>query len=236
MNVFSIDPKTGKPFISVDEVYEKINMHVFTTCRYLLIHYSLEDLRQQVITEVCAKEYKPELANASTFTNLVINSAFGRIIIPSFKGKRLFDKNLIRFNAIVGGIDGEGAEDDDKAYHSINPNFQDNVTPIDVLLAKEVVEDFNEEIKLKKKLGVGGSTSVPEAWVPKRNYTLKSKKRKKCVTCKKRKLVDTQFYKKMMNGLLTLYPYCKVCHTKRSERNRIKRNKLKKTVRKSKSK
>ena len=142
-NVFSINPETGQPYISIEVATKVIKYHVAHFGLNVLNSRlnTMEDIVQGALTKLCAYKYDPKLSAPKTFIILVCKSYLGRL---AYYG-RTYDKNLEVSDFLVEGIDGEK----NLASESFGP--VDNITPEEVLLAEEFLEEFYSNPTLTSK-------------------------------------------------------------------------------------
>jgi DNA-directed RNA polymerase specialized sigma24 family protein len=158
--VFSIDSKTGEPHLTVEYAKNLIMHHVHTRASYLLYRYEMEDIVQEVLLKFVKVHYKPKLVAPRTFAIMVIKQAIARILVYAStqknsaatvvdnKGQKVYTKSG---NAVTvpAKVIGERLEISDEGEMISSLDFRpDMVTPEDVLLAKERVEEHEELMKV----------------------------------------------------------------------------------------
>lgn len=78
--VFSIDPTTGEPYITVDHAQKIAYIHLSRHCLNILPgNRDLEDLKQELLLKLCGSQFNPEKSAAKTFVITCFMSATGNI-------------------------------------------------------------------------------------------------------------------------------------------------------------
>lgn len=134
--VFSINPKTNQPYIEIEMAEKIIGYHIAKFSKNLLNYKSnqMEDLVQDVLERLCSATYDPTKSSPKTFILMVAKSALGNIV--KYEGTRGKDLESADF-ALFTGEDGYTF----MATEAIGIN---NISPLDVILAKEFAEAFLE--------------------------------------------------------------------------------------------
>lgn len=124
--VFSIDPTTNQPYITVNEATKVILKHIHLTGKNILQHNDVEDVTQSILTRACQSAYNPDKSAPTTFIILMASSQLGRL----FNRRQWKDRYLEIPDFIVG------QEDDGPMCTEM---AVDNLTPETILDVKQQV-------------------------------------------------------------------------------------------------
>lgn len=139
--VFSIDPKTGKQYLTIEGATDLIYKHIHVRSRNLFQHkyMDVEDLKQEVLLKLSKCTYEPTKSSPITFLFQCAISQLGNIKKQSQTFEK--DNELSDFKVFDEGND-EFLMATDRAV--------DDVTPMDHLLAAEAIAE-HEASQLKEK-------------------------------------------------------------------------------------
>ena len=199
VTLFSVNPATKAPYLEIDEARRMIRTHVNYKIPHLLIKNSMEDLEQMFLIKACSSTYKPSKCAPKTWmTTILITRGVQQHNFDNAKGRYL------------GGVPDEFKNSEGELdYYSMN--VADHVTPLDYMLAQEIVDDFNEEMAIREGLGKEPRQAPIGYRVSKKISGAEHKeiKSKKCADCGARKL-KAMFSKNIStnDGYTTV---CKVC-------------------------
>lgn len=136
VSVFSPDPLTGSPYITVPHASNAICKHILLSHKSMAKRFDIDDLCQDVLMKLSSSKFKPEKSAAKTFILNVTNTVMWGIHIKSQakgRGCAISDSYLL---------------DGSVKYHS--DEIEDGATPEDYLSAKEVaLKRIEQEEKTK---------------------------------------------------------------------------------------
>lgn len=166
--VFSINPSTNEPYITVEVAMNVIKYHLFHRDKNILNYKlnSMEDLVQNILLCLCKYAYNPTLSAPKTFIIMVAKHRVGNII----KWENTYDKNLEGSDFVVNIDDEQGPKLATEVY---SPQY--NITPEDVLLANEFANEFFEKGQRKAN---SSFRTFPKGWTQQRNVRKPNFKKK----------------------------------------------------------
>jgi hypothetical protein len=233
--IFSVDPNTGEPYMTVDIATKIINYHIWNYAAYLVNHDNLiEDICQEALVGACRANYKPELCAPKTFLTTVMNTTCERIVARYYRRKtsssdkmdedgnvqktKGLRQGVMRNRAVVlqetlTTVDGGEISNLDRT-----PN---NITALDYMLVQELVGDYDAELS---KTGA----KVPQGFKADRTCKRHLKplaKSKCCSKCGKRYLRASGKFGVCMANYDGLMGHCKKCVLKVSKKFAKKRKK-----------
>jgi DNA-directed RNA polymerase specialized sigma24 family protein len=198
--VFSVDPKSGSPYISYNRVIRMIHYHVSHYFPALLLKADMEDIVQGMLLKICGANYKPNLCAPATWVTRVMrtkaidmvnyNNAYGRWAA-----------------GIPDKIPDALLTSDTPLYHS-ETVIDANGTPEDYWIAnQEALKEVERLVVRSMKVLVKG---------------------KRCVVCGKYKKAHLYYFRDMSKDGLD--PFCIKCKRKENKKNYRKRKKLKRKL------
>lgn len=149
--IFSVDPKTGQPYMTPERAIVLAKTHINRTSKNLLNHhnYTMEDLVQEVMVKMSTCEFDPEKSAVNTFFFMCATSCLGNVVKMGFKSN---DRHKCGSDFIMFDNDGE-------AVLATEHLGIEHTTPEDYLNASETVtEHFNKSDR-----------EAPEGWSGFRN-------------------------------------------------------------------
>lgn len=167
ITLFSINPKTGEPYLEVKHAQNMIKYHVLHHIPFILKLQLMEDIVQAVLTKMCIATYKPKKSAPKTYALRIIQTQTYQIMDTSQTKKRSYDSDEInpktgkvRRNPIIpfsGDIRVAGSHEDQMSLFDLQP---DDIDPEHTLLAKEIVKQIKtattaERAEILKALGYG---------------------------------------------------------------------------------
>lgn len=135
VNLFSIDPKTGQPYMTHEHAEKLAYTHISRYAHKLCTKIDQEDLKQELLLKMWSMTYKPEKSAPTTFAILCMNSRCMQLY------KILFMSHL-REQEIPDFILNPGEGED--AMFASQHLAVDNVTPEDYMIAMDAVKAANE--------------------------------------------------------------------------------------------
>lgn len=133
MTIFSTDPITEKPYMTIDECNSRIKNYVYKHAKSLVTVVDFEDIKQDVYMEMLSKTFNPLTYNASTYLYLnmknVICNNYNYLNHPKVK--------MIAKNHTFIQEDGE--------LGSIIDYATDSVSSEDIILANEKFNEFRRD-------------------------------------------------------------------------------------------
>ena len=131
--IFSIDPNTNQPYMTVERALKLAETHINKTCQNLLNHhhFTVEDLVQEIMLKVSSSAYNPAKSAAQTFFIMCASSCMGSMVKINFKSG---DRYKCGADFVVFDSDGE-------ATMATEHLGVETVTPYDYLAAEETVSE-----------------------------------------------------------------------------------------------
>jgi len=221
--LFSTNPKTSEPFLSVTQAESLIHYHLIHHAPYLVtVDTDRADIVQSILTQMCVSAFDPKLSSPKTFAILIIKSKCGNLNKINYLKRNTISDTLDENGKVkmIGRDQRFGVRPtmfqemitvkDDSVVSSLDIK-PDLVTPLDYLLAKEAVAEFEKQNDLRESKGkrrrdrpVGFTIGSPDQKLP------DSDKKKKCTKCHKSKLLRVDYYKKY-GAKGGYFSACKAC-------------------------
>lgn len=205
--IFSVDPKTGNPYLTVEDAMKMVYTHVNYHMPFLLKRNTMEELVSMYLEKACRSRYNPRKSAAKTWFTTILKT----------KGIQQYNYNKAKDRDKVCS-DGYRDKNGEENYHSLT--VLDDTTPLDYLLFKEFIVEWesSDTGKLPK-----GYRTIKD---PIPLQPTKFPKRKKCNDCGITKRVVPHFStkEKQADGISSA---CKKCvATASRKRNRDKKKAL----------
>lgn len=148
--IFSIDPKTNQPFMTVECAVKLIEVHIRKFATNLLPKITVEDLTQDLLAKLCASAFDPSKSSAKTFLYMCLGSRCAQIYNSNFAFNK---RHLERPDFLL-----YASRDESNTTYATDSIGTEDATPEDYLLAKETYEAFINEPTLNR------SRNAPRGW------------------------------------------------------------------------
>lgn len=132
INIFTINPTTNKPYMSVYECNSRIKNYVHLHARGLVSKVGFEDILQDIYVEVLSKPFNPLTYNATTHLYLNMKN-----VICNYYNYLNHPKVKMMSTTPMQWEDGE-----EISIEEYSPYL---ITPEDVLLANEKFNEFRRD-------------------------------------------------------------------------------------------
>lgn len=149
--VFSIDPKTNKPYATIDYAESLAYTHISRFAKNLTEAIDPEDIKQELMLKLCIAKYDPTKSAPNTFMILCFKSHCARIWERQF---RVRDRNKETNDFALFDQDGEQI----MATEYIGV---EEATPEDYLNASQVYSDYLVQNDAKPR---SKKTLQPDCW------------------------------------------------------------------------
>lgn len=149
-SVFSVNPSTGRPYIDIERATSLINKNINLKHSGMLKKFDIEDLRQDVFVRLSLCNF--DLTKSSP-TTWIINLS-DQVMWNKWRHSKNRGRDLIVPEFDIIGQDGE-------EMISVIDTLEEDVTPEEVLKAKQLLEDFEDN---PTKTANGATKICPYGW------------------------------------------------------------------------